>query len=391
MFRGSARLPPNPARNALTRRLDERRAAGHEVLDLTLSNPTRAGLDLPPPPLAVLADPAAAFYDPLPRGLPAARAAVVADCLARHPGGVDLTPEQVVLTASTSEAYTLLFKLLCDPGDEILVPAPGYPLFDHLAPLDAVRPVSYPLEFDAAWQLDVGRVVSRCTPRTRAVVLVSPHNPTGWTVSDREWRPLLAACAEREVALIVDEVFADFAEPPAPTAAVAGQGLVFSLGGLSKGAALPQVKVGWIVAGGAPARWRAALEHLDWVSDSYLSVATPQQIALPALLRWAPAARAALRARLARNRAALEAAVHGRHGVELVPSTGCWSAVLRLPATRSDEQDALALLDEHGVLVQPGYFFDFGSGTWLVLSLLPEPAVFDAALARWPAFLARRP
>jgi alanine-synthesizing transaminase len=404
----SGRLGSLPPRNRLTQALVARRAAGLAVVDLTISNPTEVGLSASVAVLAGLAAPDATRYEPQPRGHLDARFAVAADYARRDPACAGLDPDRIVLTASTSEAYAFLFKLLCDPGDEVLVPVPGYPLFDHLAGLEAVKPAPYTLRFDGDWHLDLSALERAVTPRTRAVIIVSPHNPAGWVLTRTEHEKLTTLCLRHEVALIADEVFADYSvevasaseaaagsgagERPVPTVAVASrEGLRFSLGGLSKSAGLPQMKVAWIVAGGADAEVDHALERLDLIADTYLSVATPQQVALPRLLEAAPAVRSAIRERLGRNRAALATALAPFPACTLLPSRGGWSAVVRLPATRSDEEDALELLEEHGVLVQPGYFFDFGDITALVISLLPEPATFTTGARRLADWLTRRP
>jgi alanine-synthesizing transaminase len=271
----SARTAWDLTPNRLALLLEERRA-GREVLDLTETNPTRAGFVAPPDLLALLADPAALRYDPQPAGLPAARAAVAADFARR---GVAVAPEHVVLTASSSEAYALLFKLLADPGDQVLVPQPSYPLFDYLARLESVEAAPYALAYDGEWHLPLPAVEAALTERTRAVVVVSPNNPTGSFLKREEAAGLAALCARRGLALIADEVFADYPlrEDPrrAPSLAAEAAALSFALGGLSKSCALPQLKLGWIAVGGEAALREAALARLEVVADTYLSVGTP--------------------------------------------------------------------------------------------------------------------
>jgi alanine-synthesizing transaminase len=356
------------ARNALAVLLDERRAAGRPIRDLTTSNPTlfHGGA---PGLLAPLADPAGLVYAPDPRGLARARAAVA------RAWGAD--PDDLVLTASTSEAYSFLFKLLCDPGDAVLAPEPSYPLFAHLTALDGVAQVPYPLAYDGAWHIDLaglGEALGQA-PRARAILVVSPNNPTGSYLARDDWRALSRLAAERGLALIVDEVFADYplaGDPDRVTVAAARspEALTFSLGGLSKSAALPQLKLAWILAGG-PGK-REALSRLELVADSYLSVGTPVMLAAEALLAAGVERRRAVLARARQNLDAIARAVEGT-AVTLLRPAGGWSAVLRLPATRTDEEVALALLREHDVLVHPGYFFDFPRGTYLVVSLLADP------------------
>lgn len=379
----SARTHFDRQPNRLAERLAERRARGAPILDLTLSNPTRAGLPAPPDLLAGLASDAARRYEPEPLGLPEARAAVAADFARR---GLPLDPARVVLHASTSEAYGFLFKLLCDPGDEVLVPRPGYPLFDFLAGLESVATKSYALRHDGRFWLDTAAIEAELTPRTRAVVVVSPGNPTGAYLKRDELARLEALCAERGLALVADEVFADFAlaEDPtrAPGCARDGAALSFTLGGLSKSCGLPQLKLAWTAVTGPEAARREALARLEIVADTYLPVATPVQVALPALLARREELQAPIRQRLATNLGVLRSALVSAPGASLLEPEGGWSAVLRVPATCSEEERVLRLLQEQGVLVHPGYFFDFPREAYLVLSLLPPPDAFREGLGR---------
>jgi alanine-synthesizing transaminase len=379
----SRRTPPDFAENALARRIKSMRDEGAPILDLTESNPTRAGFLAPSELLTLLASPTAARYAPEARGLASARRAVSADYAAR---GVAIGPENLVLTASSSESYSFLFKLLTDPGDEVLVPAPSYPLFGYLADLDGVRVRTYPLSFDGEWHLSIDALRPLIGVRTRALVVVHPNNPTGSFLKREEAAGLTTLCAERGVAIIADEVFADFIlEGDLATRhssfALPSQALCFALGGLSKSCALPQMKLGWIAASGPPALREEALTRLEFIADSYLSAATPIQLALPTILEEKAALQAPIRARLTRNLLALKTAVAARGELRLLPVEGGWSALIQCPATRSDEERALLALEAF-VLAHPGHFFDFESGCYLVVSLLCDPDVFDEALPR---------
>lgn len=378
----SSRLPRDLAPNALSAALSQMRAEGRPVADLTCSNPTRAGIPYPLDLLAPLADPAGLAYEPEPFGLPTARAAVVADFARR---GVTVAPDRVCLTASTSEAYALLFKLLCDPGDRVLVPQPSYPLFEHLTALECVQAVPYALDLHGDWRLDVAAIERSLDERTRAVLIVSPNNPTGSVVQVDELDALAALCGARGVALIGDEVFADYRlDGGAPAASVLQQSgaLAFALGGLSKSVGLPQVKVAWIGVSGPEALVAEALAGLEIVADTFLSVSTPAQVALPRLLMHGAVVRDAIRERTARNLAALSEAVGAVPAVSLLTPAGGWCAVLQVPSLVSEEALVLALLEHDGVLVQPGYFFDFPREAFVVVSLLVDPEVFDAGVRR---------
>jgi len=377
----SRRLPPHVDLNALTRALATRRAEGRPVADLTESNPTRAGLSYPPDLLAELASRRALRYDPRPFGLDAAREAVARDHLRR---GAEIDPGRVVLTASTSEAYTWLFKLLCDPGDTVLVPRPSYPLFEHLTRLEGVCTAPFHLEYHGRWEIDF-ETMEAAPERTRAMVIVSPNNPTGSFVSARELERLFALCRDRGWALVADEVFADYPlEADAPVTDIAARAGVscFTLGGLSKSAGLPQLKLGWIVVGGSQAECAAALAGLELIADSFLSVGTPVQVAAGALLERGAAIRAQIQDRTRTNLATLRQVMTSFPACEALKAEGGWSAVVRVPATRSEEQLILDLLDREGILVHPGYFFDFPREAFIVMSLLPPPDVFADAVAR---------
>ena len=372
-------LRPNRLSEVVARRC----AAGLQVLDLTESNPTHAGLAYPPGILDVLADPRGLLYEPAPAGLAEAREAVSAYYAAR---GVAVEPERILLTASTSEGYAYLFKLLTDPGDEVLVPRPSYPLFEFLAAMEAVRVAPYGLAYHGAWALDVDAVERAVTPATRAVVVVNPNNPTGSFLKQDELARLLAVCRARGLAIISDEVFADYAqrEDPRRAATLAGveEAPAFTMSGLSKIAGLPQMKLGWIVAAGPPAVRRTALEKLELIADTYLSVATPVQHAAPRLLAVGEAVGRQIQARVADNLAWFRRAAAEHRSCRILDLEGGWYATLQVPRTRPEEEWTLTLVEEEGVLVQPGYFYDFESEAFLVVSLLTAPDVFREGIGR---------
>lgn len=369
--RWSHRLPWEHPTNRLTRAVEERRARGLPILDLTETNPTRVGIPYPEEELEeILRHAAGPVYEPHPRGTPAAREALAAS--------LSCSPDDLVLTASTSESYSYLFKIFGDPGDEVLTTAPSYPLLDSLAALEGLELSHVSLSPARRFALDVERVELSLTPRTRLLVLVHPGNPTGAFLSETEQAAVAELCASRGLPLISDEVFADYplAEGPraGPMAAASGEALSFSLGGLSKSAGLPSWKLGWIRVGGPAGLRRRAVEALEMVADSYLSVGTPVQRTLPGVLELAPRIRSAILERVRGNLETL------RHLPGLLEPAGGWSAVLRFGLPQSDEEFALEILDRTGVLIHPGYFFDFETDDFLVLSLLPEPARFAEAV-----------
>jgi len=309
----SSRFHWDLAPNRLTRLLAEKRRAGATVLDLTESNPTHADLSYPEEIVAALADPRALRYDPQPAGSLTAREAV---CRYYAEAGHTVAPDQVLLTTSTSEAYQYLFKLLGDPGDEVLVPRPSYPLFEFLATMESLRVVPYPLIYHGGWSIDCDALAAAVTARTRAIVLVNPNNPTGSFLKRDELRFLADLCQSHGLALISDEVFADyaFAEDAhrVRTLAADADALAFSISGLSKIAGLPQMKLGWIVISG-PAAVRAdaveAKDKLEWIADTYLSVSTPVQQATPRLLELGKDVQMQIAARVRANLAWLESAI----------------------------------------------------------------------------------
>ena len=377
----SRRLSWGVSENRLAAAERELRASGRPLFDLTVSNPTTAGLPYPEEAIAgAFANSAMARYQPSPRGLASARAAVAADYARR---GATIGDDGIFLTASSSESYALLFKLLGDPGQAVLVPEPSYPLFDYLARLEGLVPRPYRLAFDGRWHIDFS---SLDATNVAAIVVVSPNNPTGSYLGTDDWNRLAALAAEHGVAVIADEVFADFPIAPAADAVTAvadrpGPALTFSLGGLSKASGLPQMKLGWIAATGPDALVVPALANLELVADTYLSAGTPVQLALPGLLEIGAGIRASIHQRVLRNRRSLAEAIDNASPCTLLPTEAGWAAILRVPEIISDEDWALCLLRESAVLVQPGYFFDLRLGATLVVSLLTPPATFDHGIA----------
>ena len=368
--------------NRLTSLLAQKRAARAPILDLTESNPTRASLEYPQEILSALNDPRALRYDPAPAGMETARRAV-ADYYDSRGHRVDTG--RILLTASTSEAYAYLFKLLADAGDEVLVPRPSYPLFEYLATMESVTVRQYPLVYHGSWSFDFDALASEMSQRTRALILVNPNNPTGSYVKRAELEALVQLCAARGIALISDEVFSDYSFPGSAdrVATLAGveDCLAFSMSGLSKIAGLPQMKLGWIVVSGPEALRREALEKLEWIADTYLSVSTPVQCAAPALLSAGEEVQRQIRRRSAENLAFAIDLLQGSP-MSVLAVEGGWYITLQVPRVRSEEEWALELLDHADVLVQPGFFYDFSSEAFLVVSLLTAPEVFREGLAR---------
>lgn len=372
----SRRTSRQSAKNALSLALERTPPR----FDLSQSNPTHTQLAYPTAEiLAAFERGASERYDPDPRGLGVARDAV-ATLLSRR--GPRVAPEQLILCSGTSEAYGFLFKLLCDPGDEVLIPEPSYPLFDDLCRLEDVRTRPYPLHYDGEWHIGLGELRERVTERTRAILVVSPNNPTGSYLKRAELRAL----EDLSLPIISDEVFADYALRDDPervwTVREATRALTFSLGGLSKQAALPQWKVAWLCMSGPASLVADASARLELIADTYLSVATPTQAALPELLRLTTGVHDAIRARLARNLAALRSAISRCGALTLLDVEGGFYATLRLPSTRSEEAWVLELIERDAVHVQPGYFFDFASEAYVVLSLLTDEATFDEGVGR---------
>ncbi len=379
----SSRTPANLTLNPLAAAVRAARAGGRTFSDLTESNPTRAGFDYPADLLAPLGDARGLRYAPSPLGAMEARAAVAAN-YARQ--GLVVPPDRIVLDASTSDGYSLLFKLLAGAGDEVLVPRPGYPLFDHLTQLDLVVARHYDLDIHGDWSIDFASLEQAITARTRAVLLVSPNNPTGSFVSAAELDRLAAICAPRDIAIIADEVSAGYELAPG---AAAGAGRVaarndvlsFSLGGLSKSAGLPQVKLGWIAVGGPDRLVAQALERLELICDTYLAVSTPVQLAAAELLERGTMVRSQISTRILANHRTLQTMAAGAPSCRALRSAGGWYAVLQVPSLEPEEDLVLRLLGD-GVLTHPGYFFDFPRESFLIVSLLPPEGSFADGLSR---------
>lgn len=373
--------------NAYTRALQRHRQSGHEILDLTASNPTTCGFQYDESTiLTALQSPASLHYDPQPKGLFSARAAVAEYYKER---GADVDPERLILTTSTSEAYSFLFRLLCEPGDEVLVAHPSYPLFDFLASIQDVKLRPFPLVYDRGWQIDFAELEQGIGAWTRAVLLVHPNNPTGNFISAVEAEKLNSLCAQHHLALVVDEVFLDYRLPPIParrpphgTFACNPAVLTFVLSGLSKISALPQMKAGWLVAAGPENLVRDAMARLEVIADTYLSLNAPIQHALPVLLRQRKTLQPQLLSRIEANLKILDAQLANQKLISRLELEGGWYAALRVPAVQSDEDLAVDLLDRCSVAVHPGHFYEFSTEGFLVLSLLTRPNQFDQGVRR---------
>ena len=383
----SSRTPQDLRPNRLAQSIERKRREGAGIIDLTASNPTCAGLEYPAEVVAAFADPGILRYDPQPAGAREARHAVADYYAAR---GFQVSPDRVLLTASTSEAYAYLFKLLANPGDHVLVPRPSYPLFDLLAQMESVEARPYPLVYYGGWSIDLDRLERAVNERTRAIVLVNPNNPTGSYLKRAELDALVRLASGRGIPLIADEVFSDYALGPGnervDTLVSLEACLAFSMSGLSKVAGLPQMKLGWIVAGGPQELRDEALRKLEWIADTYLSVGTPVQCAAAKLLRAGEAVARQIRERTAANLAWAKETLAGS-AAGILAVEGGWYATIQVPRIRGEEQWALELLDSHNVLVQPGFFYDFETEAYLVLSLLTPPEVFREGVRRLKGML----
>lgn len=368
--------------NRLSAALDAHRASGKPLIDLTVSNPTECGFQYDEKTiLAALENPAALKYEPNPRGLEVARNAV-AQYYAEH--GAAVSPNDIFLTTSTSEAYSYVFRTLCDPGDELLIPLPSYPLFDFLADIQDVELVRYPLLYDHGWQIDFHALERAITRRTRGVIVVHPNNPTGHFSKANEVQKLNEICSSHEFALIADEVFLDFPlmETRPATFAANSMALTFTMSGLSKICGLPQMKAAWLIAGGPEPPKSQALARLEVIADTYLSMNAPIQWALPALLGQRHAIQEQILARMKENLAQLDHQLSGQNTSSRLELEGGWNAVIRVPATGSDEELVLELLERKAVYVHPGHFYDFPSEGTVVLGLLAHRRAFAEGIAR---------
>ena len=389
----AARTNWNLQTNRFAQALDAHRQSGKVLLDLTASNPTTCGFEYPASEiLSALADPRALQYAPESKGLRSSRESVAAYYEGRPGFGLcagSVDPERIILTAGTSEAYSYVLRLLCEQGDEILCPAPSYPLLEYVAGLNDVRLVPYPLLYDHGWQIDFGALRAALTPRSRAVLLVHPNNPTGSFVSPKEAVELHELCAQREMAIVADEVFLDYADGSKPhtTFAFDGPALTFTLSGLSKISALPQMKLAWLVAGGPKIIVDAALARLEIIADTYLSPGTPVQLALPRLLAIRHEMQRQLQSRIASNLTHLDSSLAKHPIIVRLARQGGWYAVLRVPATVPDDDVTVALLEQHSVLVHPGRFFDFPRDGFLVLSLITPEKNFAEGIHRLLSYM----
>jgi len=376
--------------NRFTETQHQLEKSGRAVLDLTVSNPTRVGVQHDEKIFQSLLNPKALDYDPQPKGMLSAREAVVNYYRDQYKGS-DFDPESLILTTSTSEGYSYVFRLLCNPEDQILVPKPSYPLFEFLADLQDVKLVPYPLLYDHGWQIDFPSLNKAVRSKTRAVVLVHPNNPTGSYVSQSEQNALNKFCNEHGLALIVDEVFLDYSHDAArrPTFAANNAALTFTLSGLSKISALPQMKLGWIVTSGPAEQVHAAMQRLEVIADTYLSVNAPIQLATPVLLDQRRIVQSFLLTRLQVNLEEFDQQLSRQKSCVRLHVEGGWYAVLRVPVTQSDEDLAIAIMKNLSVLVHPGHFYDFASDGYLVVSLITEPKVFSEGIKRVLDFLNR--
>jgi alanine-synthesizing transaminase len=368
--------------NRFTQVQRELQTAGREVVDLTISNPTRAGLHYDAETiLQALVNPQAMDYDPQPKGLRGAREAVAGYYRKQHD---DIDPDAIVLTTSTSEGYSYIFRLLCNVDDEILVPKPSYPLFEFLADLDDVKLAPYPLLYDHGWQIDFPSLYKAANHRTRAVVVVHPNNPTGSFVADAERSALNQFCREYNLALIVDEVFLDYAHDGAvrPTFATNHDVLTFTLSGLSKIAGLPQMKLAWIVTSAPAEQVSAALARLEVIADTYLSMNAPIQLAAPVLLEQRHSIQPLLLDRVRANLNELDRGLAKQNTSRRLDAEGGWYAVIRVPVTQTDEDLAIEILRKLSVLVHPGHFYDFPSDGYLIVSLITPPQSFRQGIAQ---------
>jgi alanine-synthesizing transaminase len=378
----SARTNWNLTSNRLAEALEKHRASGMPLLDLSASNPTECGFAYDQHAMMrALCSPAALEYHPDPRGLRSARNAVAGYYSAR---GEQVAPEDIILTTSTSEAYSFVFRLLCNPGDELLIPTPSYPLFDFLAEIQDVKLGPYPLIYDHGWQIDLHAPQQRISDRTRGIVVVHPNNPTGHFTKPAELAALNEICSTRQMALIADEVFLDFSlgtEQP-KSLSTNHEALTFTMSGLSKISGLPQMKFAWLVVSGPDKLKKDALARLEVIADTYLSMNAPVQLAAPAFLEHRHDLQRQLMQRVRINLTELDRQLAGQKHCSRLEVEGGWYAVLRVPATRSDEELAIELLEQKGVYVHPGHFYDFHQDGFLVVSLITAAKIFQQGIEK---------
>jgi alanine-synthesizing transaminase len=376
----SRRTEWNLAPNRLTIAHQEALLADRRIIDLTISNPTRAGIKYDESAiLNALANPKALDYDPQPKGLRSAREAVAR----YYATASSIDPENLILTTSTSEGYSYVFRLLCNPGDDLFVPKPSYPLFDFLADLQDVKVVPYSLIYDHGWQIDFHSLEAGFAEKPRAIVLVHPNNPTGSYVSAQERQRLNELCRQHQLALVVDEVFLNYAHhgDPKPSFVTNNDVLTFTLSGVSKISALPQMKLAWIAVSGPQVEVAGAMRRLEVIADTYLSLNAPVQLAAPVLLDQRKTIQPQLMRRVGTNLTELDRQLAGQKSCSRLEVQGGWYAVLRIPVTRSDEDFAIELLRRSDVLVHPGHFYDFPSDGYLVLSLIAREEEFRQGIA----------
>ena len=378
----SERTGWNLEKNRLSHKLAELRASGQTILDLTRSNPTECGFSYDQERIQnALARPESLRYQPDPRGIKSARRAVSAYYQQQQ---VQMAADDLILASGTSEAYSFIFRLLCNPGDEVLIPAPSYPLFDFLADLSDVKLVRYPLLYDHGWQIDFAALAAASSPRTKALIVVHPNNPTGHYASPAEQSKLADFCAQRRIALIADEVFLDFSlnNSRAQSLVSLNKALTFTLSGLSKSCGLPQMKLAWIAVSGPSDDKAQALARLEVIADAYLSVGTPVQLATPELLATRAGFQAQVIARVQANLRELDAQLSRQSACNRLLCEGGWAAVLRVPAVGSDEDLAITLLSKEGVYVHPGHFYDFAQPGYVIVSLIVREDEFAESIRR---------
>lgn len=378
----SSRTPPQLTANKLTQIIEQKHSDKEALLDLTQSNPTKIDINYPEEEiLLALSNPKALLYQPDPKGLLNTRRAII-DYYSLKTINVDV--DNIFLTASTSEAYTLLFKLLMEPGDSVLVPAPSYPLFEHLAQVECVKPINYYLYFDGAWYIDFPFLESVCKKNTRAIIIVNPNNPTGSFIKKSELVLLIEFCKNHNLALISDEVFCDYAHfddnERVSSVADINEILTFSLNGLSKAAGLPQLKLGWIAINGQGDIFKEAHFRLEFITDLFLSVSSPVQHALPSLLKLSTKIQNQILTRVLNNYSYLKEQVHSESVCRVLPVEAGWYAILQVPKIMSEEELIIELLEKDNLIVHPGYFFDLQMEGYLVVSLIVSPNVFQLGI-----------